>query len=168
MRNCVWLNRLKVSARNSRLLPSLILKCFRTVTSKFNRLGLFMKLRPASPKVSPTGATKAAGLPRVGPMNDHIVLILMYRRTSFRDITKTYPAKISPAVPRTFRTTLNVLIAPTFWPSCHPALMLSAPRRKCFWRRSLFRQTVKRRVHVRRLRAISSIPSRRRRRNCFR
>ena len=26
------------------------------------------------------------------------------------DITKTYPAKISPAVPRTFRTTLNVLI----------------------------------------------------------
>jgi hypothetical protein len=43
--------------------------------------------------------------------NDHIVLILMYRRASFMDITKTYPAKISPAVPRTFRTTLNVLIA---------------------------------------------------------
>ncbi len=73
--------------------------------------------------------------------NDHIVLILMYRRTSFMDITKTYPAKISPAVPRTFRTTLNVLIAPTFCPNWHPALMLSAPSRKCFSRRSRFRQT---------------------------
>jgi hypothetical protein len=46
--------------------------------------------------------------------NDHIVLILMYRRTSFMDITKTYPAKINPAVPMTFRATLNVLIAPSF------------------------------------------------------
>ena len=70
----------------------------------------------------------------------HIVLILMYRRTSFMDITNTYPAKINPAVPRTFRTTLNVLIAPTFWPNWHPALMLSAPKRKCFSRRSRFRQ----------------------------
>jgi hypothetical protein len=73
--------------------------------------------------------------------NDHIVLILMYRRPSFMDITKTYPAKINPAVPRTFRTTLSVLIAPTFWPNWHPALMLSAPKRKCFSRRSRFRQT---------------------------
>ena len=73
--------------------------------------------------------------------NDHIVLILMYRRTSFMDIPNTYPAKINPAVPRTFRTTLNVLIAPTFWPNWHPALMLSAPKRKCFSRRSRFRQT---------------------------
>jgi len=73
--------------------------------------------------------------------NDHIVLILMYRRTSSMDITKTYPAKISPAVPRTFQTSLNVLIAPTFWPNRHPALMLSAPKRKCFSRCSRFRQT---------------------------
>jgi hypothetical protein len=73
--------------------------------------------------------------------NDHIVLILVYRRTSFMDISKTYPAKINPAVPRTFRMTLNVLIAPTFWPNLHPTLMLSAPKRKCFSRRSRFRQT---------------------------
>jgi hypothetical protein len=73
-------------------------------------------------------------------LNDHIVVILMYRRKSFKDITKTYPAKISPAVPKTFRTTLSVLIAPTPRAYWHPALMQSAPSRKRFSRRSRFRQ----------------------------
>ena len=35
--------------------------------SKFQRLGLFSRLRPASPKVSPRGAANAAAFPSAGP-----------------------------------------------------------------------------------------------------
>src|SRR5579872_1050607 len=65
-------------------------------------------------------------------------LILMYRAESLRDMRNTYPAKINPAVPNTFRATL---IAPIYlrllqhffgcrWgPSCWPK------RRRSFRRR---------------------------------
>jgi hypothetical protein len=43
-------------------------------------------------------------------LTDHIALILIYRRTSLRDIRKMYPAKIKPAAPTTFRAILNVFI----------------------------------------------------------
>src|ERR1700690_1235278 len=67
IRNWVWLKALKASARNSRLDPSVILKFFCNVKSKFQRCGLVRKLRPASPKVRPRGAPNAAGLYRSGP-----------------------------------------------------------------------------------------------------
>src|SRR5271157_2531142 len=49
------------------LAPSFTLKVFIRVISKFQRLGLLSRLRPASPKVSPRGAANAPGLPSAGP-----------------------------------------------------------------------------------------------------
>src|SRR5579872_3302794 len=57
----VWLKTLKASARNSRAVLSLIAKCLKMPMSKFRRDGFRTLLRPASPKVSPCGRTKAPG-----------------------------------------------------------------------------------------------------------
>src|SRR6266404_1049566 len=58
---------LKTSARNSRLVDSCSLIFRNSVMSKFRRLGLFITLRPALPKVSPRGAANAEAFPNAGP-----------------------------------------------------------------------------------------------------
>src|SRR5215470_7027624 len=58
---------LKASARNSRPMLSLILKCLNRAISKLVRFGFRRKFLPALPKVSPRGAAKAPGLNRNGP-----------------------------------------------------------------------------------------------------
>ncbi len=58
----LWLNTLKASARHSKYLLSVTAMCFSNAISKLVRHGLRRLFLPASPNVSPVGATKAAGL----------------------------------------------------------------------------------------------------------
>jgi hypothetical protein len=62
----------------------------------------------------PLGSTHAAEYTSRSPkrfihaQRIYIVLILMYRIESFKEAMNTYPTNNKLAVPKTFRTTLNV------------------------------------------------------------
>ena len=58
----LWLNTLKASARNSKYLLSVTAMCLSSAISKLVRQGLRKLFLPPFPKVSPVGATNAAGL----------------------------------------------------------------------------------------------------------
>src|SRR5258706_13448819 len=65
--NWVWLNRLKVCHLKSSPVRSVKTNRLATPKSKLSRQGRDSVLRPTSPKVSPVGRAKAAGLNRNGP-----------------------------------------------------------------------------------------------------
>lgn len=58
---------------------------------------------------------------------NYMRLILIYRKESLRDETTIYPASSRPAVPITFRTTLNALMLTPFELPFTPTLMLFSP-----------------------------------------
>src|SRR5580693_3803800 len=108
IRNWVWLKMLKASARSSRLVDSLVLKCLSRAISKFKRFGLFREFLPTSPKVSPSGAVNAAGLLSNGPKVNGAVNPLRKKDPLVGLRSGNDPAPVPLATPALSRTEIPV------------------------------------------------------------